>query len=222
MVVETAVAAVVVGCWRIFLMPLDTLKTVSQVQGAEGFRAIMRRLALSGHISPLYQGAMATAVSAALGHFPWFTTHNYLNACLPRPPAGSLLLPILRNGFIGFVAAAVADVVTNAVRVVKTTKQAVASVSNISYADTIHVLAADGYRGLFGRGLGTRIMTNGLQSIVFTILWEVLRPPNSVVSFEGKKQQTGDREAAGGPEGAREGPLVGDKDDGDTHRIRGA
>ncbi len=76
LVAATAMAAVAAGCWRILLMPIDTAKTVSQVQGAEGFRALMRRVALQGEISPLYQGAFATAVSAALGHFPWFTTHD--------------------------------------------------------------------------------------------------------------------------------------------------
>ena len=35
------------------------------------------------------------------------------------------------------------------------------------------VITADGVRGLFGRGLKTRILTNGLQSIMFSILWKL-------------------------------------------------
>lgn len=33
------------------------------------------------------------------------------------------------------------------------------------------ILAADGWKGLFGRGLRTRIIANGFQSVVFTVAW---------------------------------------------------
>ena len=36
------------------------------------------------------------------------------------------------------------------------------------------ILAADGWRGLFGRGLKTRILGNALQSIIFTVIWRGL------------------------------------------------
>lgn len=35
------------------------------------------------------------------------------------------------------------------------------------------VIAQDGVLGFFIRGLGTRILTNGLQSIMFSILWKL-------------------------------------------------
>lgn len=35
------------------------------------------------------------------------------------------------------------------------------------------VIAADGVQGLFGRGLKTRIVANGFQSIMFSILWKL-------------------------------------------------
>jgi len=60
-------------------------------------------------------------------------------------------------------------------RVVKTTKQALGSKHDISYAETVGmVLAADGWKGLFGRGLGTRILANAIQSMVFTVIWRGL------------------------------------------------
>lgn len=31
----------------------------------------------------------------------------------------------------------------------------------------------DGILGLFGRGLGTRILCNGLQGLLFSILWKL-------------------------------------------------
>lgn len=69
----------------------------------------------------------------------------------------------------------VSDVVVNAVRVIKTTKQSLGSRHAVSYSEAIRlVLAADGWKGLFGRGLSTRIYANALQSIVFTLIWRGL------------------------------------------------
>ena len=53
------------------------------------------------------------------------------------------------------------------------------------------VLAADGWRGLFGRGLRTRIFANALQSIVFTVIWRGLSDRwagRSLSSSSGDKQ----------------------------------
>jgi hypothetical protein len=45
----------------------------------------------------------------------------------------------------------------------------------VSYLEAINmVLAADGWKGLFGRGLKTRLLSNSLQSIVFTVIWRGL------------------------------------------------
>jgi hypothetical protein len=82
---------------------------------------------------------------------------------------------LLRNAGVGLLASIVSDTASNAFRVVKTTKQSIGSKHELSYADTIRmVLAADGWKGLFGRGLRTRIFANALQSIVFTIIWRGL------------------------------------------------
>lgn len=35
------------------------------------------------------------------------------------------------------------------------------------------VVRTDGVRGLFGRGLKTRILANGLQGLMFSILWKL-------------------------------------------------
>jgi hypothetical protein len=73
------------------------------------------------------------------------------------------------------VASVVSDTIVNVFRVIKTTKQALGSKRDLSYGDTIRmVVAADGWKGLFGRGLRTRILANALQSVVFTIIWRGL------------------------------------------------
>lgn len=44
-----------------------------------------------------------------------------------------------------------------------------------TYSETVTIiLAADGWKGLFGRGLRTRIFGNALQSILFTVIWRGL------------------------------------------------
>ena len=77
---------------------------------------------------------------------------------------------------VGFLSSIVSDTVANFMRVIKTTKQALSATNvGITYAETISViLAVDGLRGLFGRGLRTRIMGNALQSILFTVIWRGL------------------------------------------------
>jgi hypothetical protein len=151
---------------------IDTIKTVLQVDSVEGFRSLMRRVK-AGNFNVLYEGAYANAISAILGHYPWFFTYNTLStsdwvrSVLPSP--------LLRNAGIGLVASIISDTVVNAVRVVKTSKQSIGSKHAVTYSEIIRmILAADGWRGLFGRGLRTRIFANALQSIVFTVIWRGL------------------------------------------------
>jgi hypothetical protein len=173
---------------------IDTMKTVLQVDSVEGFRSLMRRVR-RGRIDVLFQGSIATAVSAILGHYPWvslrpldwffkvliyltlflgqFYTYNLLSASerIKRLIPGKLL----RNAAIGLGASALSDTVVNAIRVIKTTKQSLGSKHVVSYSESIRiVLAADGWKGLFGRGLRARIFANALQSIVFTVIWRGL------------------------------------------------
>ena len=170
---STVFASIVVGCARIALMPIDTMKTVLQVDSSEGFRNLVRRIR-AGKFMVLYQGSVATAISAIVGHYPWFFTYNFLAA--KNWVADILPSKLLRNAAIGFVSSIVSDTFTNALKVIKTTKQALGSKHSSSYWEVIRmIVAADGWKGLFfGRGLRTRIMTNALQSILFTVIWRGL------------------------------------------------
>jgi hypothetical protein len=54
---------------------------------------------------------------------------------------------LLRNAGIGFVASIISDTVVNAIRVVKTAKQAMGSKYSVSYMEIINaIVAADGWR----------------------------------------------------------------------------
>lgn len=140
----TVLASFVVAIWRMFLMPIDTCKTVLQVDSEEGFRRLVRKVR-SGKVGLLYQGAVANAISSIFSYYPWFYTYNLLrrNVLLER----AIQLPLLRNGVIGFLASVVSDTVSNFMRVIKTTKQAVSTKHACSYHEAISmILAADGLK----------------------------------------------------------------------------
>merc|ERR1712194_583034 len=77
----------------------------------------------------------------------------------------------VRHAFIGFCSAAVSDTCSNSLRVLKTTRQT--ALEPISYMDSArHIVEKEGLAGLFGRGLKTRILTNGIQGALFTVGWK--------------------------------------------------
>lgn len=118
----------------------------------------------------LFYGAMATSTATFMGHFPWFLTFNKLNAIIPEPQEKSQRL--LRRAFIGFVCSIVSDSVSNSMRVIKTTKQTYKT--KISYPEVVkEILSKEGVPGLLGRGLKTRIATNGMQGLMFSVLWKM-------------------------------------------------
>lgn len=166
--VKTGAASVTAGLWRITIMPIDTLKTTLQVEGQEAVSKLRTKLKTQGG-SALYHGSLAAAAATAVGHFPWFYTYNSLQAYLPV--TDEPLKKLGRNAFIGFVASVVSDTTSNSLRVIKTTRQTFPE--TISYMETIrHVVAKDGILGLFGRGLKTRLLANGIQGIMFSVLWK--------------------------------------------------
>jgi hypothetical protein len=168
---QTGFASIAAGLFRIVLMPIDTLKTSLQVDGS--FSNLKTKLATSGP-RVLYNGSIATSSATIIGHYPWFMTYNYLNAYIPRYEKHEVLSNMARNAFIGFNASVISDTISNSFRIVKTTKQSHTN-PNISYRKIVdEVVAKDGMHGLFGRGLKIRLFTNGIQGIVFSVVWKYL------------------------------------------------
>jgi uncharacterized sodium:solute symporter family permease YidK len=86
-----------------------------------------------------------------------------------------------RRAILGFCSSAVSDTCSNSIRVVKVYKQS--HPEQLTYGQVIrNVLAESGVQGLMFRGLETKILANGLQGILFSILWkqfeEILFPKN--------------------------------------------
>lgn len=173
--VKTIAASTSAAAFRIALMPIDAVKTNLQVDGS--MAPLLAKMKTHGPAC-LFYGAIATFTANFVGHYPWFFTYNFLDAKIPRyKTAGKKLT---RNGFIGFTASVISDSCSNSIRVIKTTRQTYAV--PLSYAACIKdVIAKDGVVGLFGRGLKTRIITNGAQGLMFSVLWKLFQGMYSYV-----------------------------------------
>lgn len=179
---KTAVASVSAGLWRINLTPIDTIKTIMQVEGKAGLPALGAKIKQGGPFV-MYHGALAAATATMVGHFPWFFTHNKLSEMFPVKPEDSRVKKLLRNAGLGFCSSAVSDTCSNSIRVIKTTKQT--STVSISYPEAMKmVLAKDGVYGLFFRGLQTKILANGMQGMLFSVLWKTME--EALLKSQGK------------------------------------
>jgi len=167
--IKTLFASLAAAAFRMILTPIDTIKTTLQAQGREGIPILRRRIKRYG-MGTLWYGAIATAAATFVGHYPWFGTYNYLDANLPLPH--TTLEKLSRRAFIGFVASVFSDSVSNSLRVLKTYRQV--NDTRIGYLDAARaVIFVDGWAGLLGRGLKTRILANGLQGLMFSVLWKM-------------------------------------------------
>lgn len=173
--IQTGFASISAGLFRIGLMPIDTLKTTLQVNGS--INNLRNSLKTAGP-RVLFNGAVATSSATMVGHYPWFITHNYLNDYLPKCEKEEVMKNMGRNAFIGFSSSIVSDTVSNSFRIVKTTKQSHVN-PKITYRKIVdEIIHKDGMIGLFGRGLKIRLFTNGIQGIMFSIVWKYLNGIN--------------------------------------------
>ena len=76
--IKTIFASSTAGIVRIIITPIDTFKTMYQVEGKNAKDIINEKFKTNGIIS-LYQGAFANGFLTLIGHYPWFVVHNYLN-----------------------------------------------------------------------------------------------------------------------------------------------
>lgn len=179
--IKTFCGSVTAGLWRINLMPIDTCKTMNQVHGKKGYHIIKDKIKVGG-IRTLYHGSLGACGTTIIGHFPWFYTYNTLSKLLPEiektgkqdDNSKYVLKKMGRYASIGFCSSLVSDTCSNSTKVIKISKQT-AKDSNTSYSQIIkNIIQKQGFKELFGRGLKTKIMINGIQGILFTIVWKSL------------------------------------------------
>ena len=179
--------------FRILITPIDAFKTTLQVQGTAGLAVLSERIAADG-VLPLWSGALATSFAPFMGHYPWFVTFNYLNAKWEEPKGG--VMKLVRRAIIGVCSSCVSDVVSNSIRVVKTAKQT--SREAVSYLGAASaIVATDGIAGLMFRGLTTKIISNGVQAMLFTVCWRYFEEKLAAYNrrrLEQKRQEDDDDE----------------------------
>ncbi|EDQ88693.1 uncharacterized protein MONBRDRAFT_37290 [Monosiga brevicollis MX1] len=169
--VKTVAASGAAAFWRVFLMPIDTCKTIMQVEGKQGLSKLGAKIRVGGP-GVLYHGALAAMSATFAGHYPWFATFNILQESIPQQEG--VWGKFARNAGIGFCASVVSDTVSNSIRVTKVAKQA--ATESITYMQAVKgVIAKDGIAGLMFRGLQTRILANGLQGMMFSVVWKALQ-----------------------------------------------
>jgi hypothetical protein len=140
------------------------------VEGKDGLKKVFAKAKVAGP-SAFFHGALAAATATFVGHYPWFFVYNYLSANLPR--YDDLPMKLLRSAVIGFCASAISDTCSNSIRVIKVYKQA--STEPVTYPEAVRrVIAEDGVIGLMGRGLSTKILSNGVQGLTFSVLWKLI------------------------------------------------
>lgn len=167
---KSACASLMAATFRITLMPIDTIKTSLQVQGKEGFKNVITKVKTSGP-QVLFHGSVASASATWVGHFPWFATYNTLQEKIPK--TDDPFKKLARQAVIGFTSTCVSDTLSNSIRVVKVYKQS--NTVTISYIEIVkEILKKEGLIGLFGRGLKTKLLANGFQGLMFSVLWKYI------------------------------------------------
>lgn len=132
------------------------------------FSSVVDKVKLAGPLT-LYNGSLAAASATFVGHYPWFATYNYLSEKIPKQD--TQLSELGRRAILGFCSSAVSDTCSNSIRVMKVYKQS--HPDQLSYPEVLRrVIAESGVTGLMFRGLETKILANGLQGILFSILWK--------------------------------------------------
>lgn len=86
-------------------MPIDAMKTILQVEGADGLQKLGAKIRKGGPFV-LFHGSIGAMSATFVGHYPWFYTYNYLNVTLPNYDRKKELPQyLLRNALIGAHAA---------------------------------------------------------------------------------------------------------------------
>jgi len=170
--IQTIFVSTAAALFRMILTPIDTIKTTFQTHGSQpGMTVLKNRIKARGFGSMFY-GAWATAAATWVGNYPWFATYNSLQKYLPV--ADTVFGNLCRQAFIGFVASVTSDTVSNFLRVVKTYRQV--NETEVGYFEAARkIIEKEGWTGLFFRGLPIKLVCNGLQGIMFSILWKLFQ-----------------------------------------------
>lgn len=175
--IVTGLASGGAAVWRIVITPVSNIKTAMQVHGAAGLGIVAKKMAADGPLT-LFDGAAGTMGSTWLGHYPWFLVYNAMNGWFPDQDSESKLGRLSKRAGIGFCSSFVSDCVSNGLRVI-TVAKSTSEVSIGYFAAASQIIEAGGgglagIWGLIGRGLLTKIISNGISAMLFSVVWKHL------------------------------------------------
>jgi hypothetical protein len=148
---------------RLNLIPLDNLDNMLQVEGKRAFTKLKYKINNYG-LGILYYGGGISVVYNLIGNFSWFGTYNILNTNSNN---------IYYNGFVGLSCSLASDLSTNPLRILKLNKQTVTY--NVGYTSIFkNIYQTHGLIEFWSRGLGIRIISHGIQSSLFVVLWKYI------------------------------------------------
>ena len=104
------------------------------------------------------------------------------------------------------------DTISNSLRVLKTTRQTTSDPLTYLQAAQL-VISSDGWKGLFLRGLGTRLITNCIQASLFTIVWKIIEEKVSKKELEAQIAASVEATPEQGEEESMEGDAEGSNTD---------
>jgi NAD(P)-dependent dehydrogenase (short-subunit alcohol dehydrogenase family) len=169
--VRTVLTTMIGSLWRLFLTPIDTLKTLYQVHGEEGTVILKKKLKSRGILRTFWSGTLAILAASWLGTYPWFATFNFLQEHVPAF-GGKRIFHHIRSACIGFSASLASDTVTNWVRVIKSIAQTTEQKGYLSIIRS--EMENDNMITFITRGLSTRLYINSIQSIFFVVVWKAV------------------------------------------------
>lgn len=170
--VKTACASTCGAAFRVLLMPIDALKSTAQSHGGSPLPMLAAKVKKGGP-QVLFHGAMAAAFANFLGSLTWFTPYRFFDNHIDMWKKTDLLYQkLMRSMALGFCASIISDTTTNSIRVIKVVRQTASE--PISYPAAVKkVIAEEGFKGLFGRGLTTKLASNGVQGMMFSVFWRL-------------------------------------------------
>jgi len=164
-----ATSSLATSVLRVVLMPLDAWQTAKQVNGEHGFKRVLEEA--RSRPSTLWRGTAGSVTSTWAGFYAWCWTNNWLHEVLPKSSFGDSETP--RSATIGFAANVAGDASSNFLRVLKTLQQTAGR--EMTYMSAAkELLRQDGVRGLFGRGLPTKVASSGFQGAVFLMGYDLV------------------------------------------------
>ena len=164
-IIDNSKLSGIIALWKINLMPLDTISNIYQINGTKGFNILKTKIKNYG-FNTLYYGSYPHLLILYTHSFIWYGIFNKLENILVNNNLNSNL----NYCVLGFTSSAVTDFIINPIKIVKVYKQT--NNSKITYQQCLKELMKNNKYNFIYRGLGLKIIINGINSSLYVFLWK--------------------------------------------------